>query len=505
MKSRLLPLATAVAVSLSPVAYATSDLNADQEITSIRMKQIQQEEEKLKSEIRSLHSEVNQMKKSGVGNHQHGGCCVTVENKEVTKVNIPSAFYFGSTPILSAPYIGVQTMFDGAHLIVNIPSVNEDLRLLQQQQTLYNTYRDNCIPYPKNPYVQFSGKIEGAVNASTPYRDNRTSDINLVGAELDMAAVLNQWAVSFLAFVYDPAPPQPNNPPITRTANSEVYLNKGFLSIGNLNKTPLYGTIGQFVVPFGLYATNMLTPTLTAQLGQLLERAILLGYNTGKSGPYGSIFTFRGDSGTGGTTGHINQLGLNAGYKFTYGRVKTDIGGGYIANIADSNGMQFNGQNSGFTGFGGSTVTEQLEHRVPAVDVRADVAFDKYNLRAEYIDTIRAFSPQNLTFNGSGARPSALNIEASYSFLTMDHPSAVALGYGNTSEALALLIPEQRYSAVYNVAIWRHTIGTLEYRHDINYSAGATATGAGVGVNTGTPTNLGHTSDTVTAQVGVYF
>lgn len=501
MKLPLLPLVAATALVCSPVVYG-EDQNPSTDSCSV--KQLKKEEKQLKQDVKVLKAQVEELKKSKA-TPPHT-CCVTVENKEVSKVNIPSAFYFGSTPILSAPYIGVQTLFDGGHLIVNIPSVNEDLRLLQQQQNLYNTYRDNGIPYPKNPYVQFSGKIEGAVTASTPYTGNRTSDINLVGAELDMAAVLNQWAVSFLGFVYDPAPPSPNNPPITRAANSQVYLTKGFLSIGNLNQSPIYGTIGQFVLPFGLYATNMLTPTLTAQLGQLLERAILLGYNTGKEGPYGSMFTFRGDSGTGGTSGHINQLGLNIGYKTTFaGKVKADIGGGYIANIADSGGMQFNGQSSGFTGFGGSTVTEELEHRVPALDARFDVGFDKYHLRGEYIDCIRAFSAQNLTYDNGGARPSALNLEASYSFLSFDHPSAVAVGYGNSSEALALLMPEQRYSLVYNVAIWRHTIGTLEYRHDINYTAGAVASGAGLPVNTGDPSNLGHTSDTVTAQIGVYF
>ena len=149
-----------------------------------------------------------------------------------------------------------------------------------------------------------------------------------------MAAVLNPWAVSFLGFTYDPAPPTSTNPPITRTANSQVYLSKGFLSIGNFNKAPMYGTIGQFVVPFGLYASNMLTQTLTSALGQMTERAILLGYTSGSQGPYGSMFTFRGDSGTGGSLGHINQFGANLGYAHAFGKVQTDVGGGYIANIA---------------------------------------------------------------------------------------------------------------------------------------------------------------------------
>ncbi|MBI5447733.1 MAG: LbtU family siderophore porin [Gammaproteobacteria bacterium] len=488
MKIKLFPWAATALALVSSMASATDADNAETQ------KRLCQEVKCLKCQVAKLKKEEKKSKSQ----------VFTVENKEVSHIDIPSAFYFGSTPILSAPYIGTQTMFNGSHLIVNIPSTNEDLRLLRQQQKLFNTYLDNDIPYPKNPYVEFSGKIEGQVIESTPYTGNRTSDINLSGAELDMAAVLNPWAVSFLGFVYNSNPPSLNNPPITRTANSEVQLSKGFLSIGNFNKTPVYGTIGQFVVPFGLYASNMLTPTLTSTMGQLLERAISIGYSAGEQGPYGALFTFKGDSGSGGTLGHINQVGLNIGYAHDFGTVKTDIGGGYIANIADSNGMQNNGQTSGFTGFGGSESSETLSHRVPAVDVRGGIAFGKYNFRAEYIDSIRTFAPIDLSYNGFGARPSALDVQGSYSFMTFAHPSAVAIGYGNSSEALALLIPKQRYSAAYNVAIWRHTIGTLEFHHDINYGTSDYASGGGnLPVNTNN--NLGHTSQTLTAQLGVYF
>lgn len=504
MKIKLLSFAVITAAFASSAYAAASDIDAIMYKHNANNKQF----DTLKKKEKCLEDEVVVLKKQVCKlceeKEQHKQV-ITVENKEVSRVNIPSAFYFGSTPILSAPYIGTQTMFDGSHLIVNIPSTNEDLRLLQYQQKLYNTYRDSCIPYPQNPYVQFSGKIEGQVMASTPYTGNRTSDINLTGAELDMAAVLNQWAVSFLGFVYNSNPPSPNNPPITRTANSEVQLSKGFLSIGNFDKAPIYGTLGQFVVPYGSYASNMLTAPLTVSVGQMLERAILLGYSPSpKGGPYGSVFTFKGDSGSGGTLGHINQVGVNVGYAHNFQRIKTDIGGGYIANIADSGGMQNNGQTTGFTGFGGSQASESLVHRVPAIDLRGNIAFDKYNLRAEYINSIRSFNPYDMSYNGGTAKPSALNVEASYSFLTFAHPSAVAIGYGNSSQALALLIPKQRYVASYNVAIWRHTIGTIEFRHDINYGSGDYASGGGdLPVDTGN--NLGHTSQTLTAQLGVYF
>lgn len=486
-----------LAALLSPGAMAEESVPA---APTTSVDDVKKEQYELRKKVNTLCSQVHKLQSK----KPTPTTSITVENTPVDHIDIPSAFYFGATPILSAPYIGEQTYFNGAHLIVNLPSVNEDLRLLQFQQRLYNTYLNNKIPYPKNPFVQFSGKVEAQALASTPYSGNRTSDINLTGAELDMAAVLNRFAVSFLGFSYDSSAPSANNPPITRVTNSRVVLTKGFLSIGNLNKAPAYGTIGQFYVPFGLYASNMLSTPLTASVGEMLERAVLIGYSPGPQGPYGSVFTFKGDSGSGGTLGHINQVGVNAGLAKDFGKVKTDVGVGYIANIADSLGMQDNGQTSGFTGFGGSSATENLAHRVPAVDIRGNIAIDKYNLRAEYVDSIRSFASTDMSFNGRSARPGALNIEGSYSFMTYSHPSAVAVGYGNSSEALALLIPKQTYRAVYSMAAWQSTIATIEFRHDINYEASDYASGGGgLAVNTGS--DLGHTSQTVTAQLGVYF
>ena len=72
---------------------------------------------------------------------------------------------------------------------------------------------------------------------------------------------------------------------------------------------------------------------------------------------------------------------------------------------------------------------------------------------------------------------------------------------------------EKRFIAAINMSIWRDTIETLEYRHDINYPVGAFAAGLGanglltpvITTNVDGETLLGHSSDMVTAQIAVYF
>jgi len=89
----------------------------------------------------------------------------------------------------------------------------------------------------------------------------------------------------------------------------------------------------------------------------------------------------------------------------------------------------------------------------------------------------------------------------SYSFQTFARPTAIAIGYGMTKDALALQLPAQRYSATLNTSIWRDTLQSLEFRHDVNYANSAFASGSTVPA----PAVSGHSDNVVTAQFDVYF
>ena len=115
-------------------------------------------------------------------------------------------------------------------------------------------------------------------------------------------------------------------------------------------------------------------------------------------------------------------------------QVNATVGAGVIANIADSQGMQFTGNQPLFAGFGGPTVSnvvtttgtttsivsvntgsEKLVHRVPAYDARALLGFGQnIQVIGEYIMASTNFNPNDMSFNSHGARPQALTVEGIY-------------------------------------------------------------------------------------------
>ena len=62
-----------------------------------------------------------------------------------------------------------------------------------------------------------------------------------------------------------------------RISNSRVFLDRGFIIIGNFNRSPIYGSLGQMYVPFGRYGSNMISLPLTYFIGKTKARAISVG------------------------------------------------------------------------------------------------------------------------------------------------------------------------------------------------------------------------------------
>ena len=368
--------------------------------------------------------------------------------------------------------------------------------MLEQRQKLENFLLDHGQPIPEHPLVDISGKVEGNAYSLWPYAGDQTGDIDLASAQLDVAAQINSWATAFMSLKYDPSAPFFL---VQRSANSRVFLENGFLTIGSFNHSPFYFTMGQVFVPFGRYSSHMLSAPLPFFIGRTKARVAMLGYRQGADGFYGSIYGFRGDSfGPSHTQG-----GANLGYRYVNDRVNLYVASGLIANIADAGGMQAAAA-AGFIGFGATPATQMLEHRVPGFDIHGGLSVGKFDFIAEFLTATRAFSIADMTFNGDGARPKAFNLEGAYHFGLFGHPSSIAVGYGHSSEALALGLPRHRFIVAVNTSFWRDTIETLEFRHDENYAVGSTASGAAIPVLIA-PGTLGESMDIITGQVSVYF
>ncbi|MBS0357863.1 MAG: hypothetical protein JSS53_01130, partial [Proteobacteria bacterium] len=151
--------------------------------------------------------------------------------------------------VVSSPYLGTRPSFDASDLVVNTPSVNGDIRVLQHRQQVDKTLKEQRVPASQRPLLELSGKVEGLLSQVWPYVGKNNFGINLETAEIDLLANVSTWATGFIAIQYDNSPPEVSP---QRVANSRFFLEQGYFMIGNLEKFPGYLTMGQFYLPFGL-------------------------------------------------------------------------------------------------------------------------------------------------------------------------------------------------------------------------------------------------------------
>ncbi|CDZ76052.1 hypothetical protein BN59_00316 [Legionella massiliensis] len=409
--------------------------------------------------------------------------------------------YIAGTPIVSAPYLGDRPAFDGSDYIVNISSINRDIRLMEQRRRLYRAYESIGYPKPNMPIIAISGKVEPVAMINQPYVGKYQSDVNLGSSELDVAAALNDKVEAFMSVAYDDTPP-PVGP---RVDNSVFSLNMGFVNVGNLDKTPFYFTAGQMYVPFGRYSTSMISSSLPLRLARTKSRPFVVGYKSqADHGPYAAVYGFKSDT----DLGHSGIGGVNLGYTVKSGELSGDLGVSYISSLTDSAGMQNTGS-APFTTFGGfasATNGSELIHKVAGVDVHGNLSFDRYSLTAEWVGASRGFKTRDLSFMGRGAKPQAAQLEAGVTFMAFKKPASFAASYQWTKDTLALNLPKHRISGVFNISIWKDTVESLEYRHDVDYRTTQFANGISAPGFNNLPTfGTGRSADALIGQIGVYF
>lgn len=403
------------------------------------------------------------------------------------------------TPVVSSPYFGVQTQFDGGDLVVNASSVNKDVALLNVRRDFYKALRAHGLRAPSHTIIELSGFIEPVVFFRNDFTRDYQSDIDLGAAELDIFGAINPWTSVFVQMAYDGSRTMPK-----RTANSRIQIDSAFATFGNLTYAPWYATIGQLYVPFGQYSSTLITRSLARDLGRTKERPIVLGMDIRESVYHAnaSVFAFQGDTKKGGdpTTppDHINGGGANFSFAYAGTPFFWDAGVSYITNLAESDGMQGRA-------FGTSQANEVLKHRVPGLDLRGKLGYKQVHVGTEYVTALRHFSATNLSYQGTGASPSALHVEGVFKFALGEaqKPGAIVIGYDHSREAAALGFPQDRYSIGASYAPLRATIVSVEYRHDSNYTTSALpAAVQTVGINTAP---LGRDANTFTVQLDIFF
>src|SRR5207302_1651133 len=119
-----------------------------------------------------------------------------------------------------------RSAFDASDLIVNLSTMNEDLRILEQQQRLRNELGVALSEW--RPRLDIGGKLEGVVVNNNPFTGDSVTDIDIASAELDFLAEVSPWAFGFFSINFDST----NLPELfsnsgLRIANSRLFLKRG--------------------------------------------------------------------------------------------------------------------------------------------------------------------------------------------------------------------------------------------------------------------------------------
>lgn len=410
--------------------------------------------------------------------------------------------FISGMPVVTAPYLGSRPAFDGSDYIVNISSINRDIRLMQQRRRFYQSFHDLDYPNPNLPVLTISGKAEPIAYFGQNYASALTHDINLGSNEIDFAAFVNETVAAYIGIAYDDLKPSYSS---TRGTNGRFTLNTGFINIGNLAKSPFYLTAGQIYVPFGRFSSSFISSSLPARLARIKTRPIILGYKSQEDqGPFAAIYTFKADT----LANSSNVAGFNLGYVFASHPFSGEMGISLISSIDDAAGFQYNGTTAAnqFAGFSSTTNGNEAVKKIPGIDLHWITRFNRYNLTAEWVSSIGRFRKEDLSFNDQGAQPQAIQIEGAATFIAFSKPASLAAGYQWTKDSLALNLPQHRWSTTFNISFWKDTVESLEYRHDIDFKSSQFANGA-IGSSGYNNRTYGSNSsaDTLVAQIGVYF
>jgi hypothetical protein len=525
---------------LAPLVTAASSNAPSSETTEIRkivkeyLVGIEKKQKVLEKKQKALEAKERalEIRQKGLANKEKG---LEVKQKAAAKSKLLD-------PVLALPQANYRPKYNTA------PVYNQDLAMLKMRQQFNKKARKNHLKQLPYPRIELGGSIigVGSWNRSpeiAPTNGRVQTDLNLAGANFDLNTEILPVLLGNLRVSYNPNAPQRLFPGdtttiVTRLSNSTIFLNTAFLTLGDLNKSPLYVSLGQMFLPFGEYGSSLLTAPLPARLGRMKQRPLLLGFEPKfLPGLNASVFTFKGDTTVHSRGGLINNGGANLSYTLSHAFFSLTTAGSFIGNIADSGGMQNTGpstivsdagndvdnsfldeedleedENVGpvntFIGFGAN---ESLVRRVPALDARARLGLKKLPLSfyGEYLKPTRPFDARNVTFNSNwvagednvyaAARPSAWNAEGSWRFVVWNNPSSLTLGYGQSSEALAFNLPQTSRGITLRTTFKKAVTCSLGFQYDKAYPFGSWATGQEL--QTKSDNFVGTTTKTLVGQV----
>ena len=301
--------------------------------------------------------------------------------------------------------------------------------------------------------ISLGGLVEVAAGVTTNADDDYAtlgdagSDVILATVELSMDVALHEWGTASLVLLHEDGGGEP------------LDVDNATITIGNPEKFPAYLTVGRMAVPFGNFNSHMISDPLTLSLGETLESAILVGFET--RGFNGSVYLFNGDADQTNKDDVLDQFGANLGYSMEKNGLSLEAGISYTNSMDDSDGVWEAVE----------AEVDTIVDNISGIGMHGTVGFRGFSLIGEYLGATESFSPEELAWKNDGARPRSWNAELGYSRDLLGKESTFAVGMQGTAEAQALGLPEERYLLAASVGLFEKTELSLEWFYDKDYAS----------------------------------
>ncbi len=357
----------------------------------------------------------------------------------------------------TGPYFGIGSEYDGSDLVVLQPNIHKDLALLKQHQLMakYAGHKNDLA----NPYVQISGYLESQFIAES-LNNNK---INLTASNIDISAWVNRYMSGYTNFGVD-----------TDDANDQFFrMILGFVTLGNLNDSPFYMSVGQMFVPFGSYSSGTTyIGSIPRSMGRTLQQAVSFGYYE-ENGWHltGAIYDgktknarhFSNEAADHTSHKRIDQYAGTIAYQNPFKLYelpsKTRTGISYTNNIADAlvTRTLFN--------------RAALRHYVPAIDIFNKTNIGPFGVKAEYLTALEHYSKKDVLVAEKSVHPSSVLGELEYDTLVYGKGTAFVLHYSRILDGSLTSIFKHQTGFNVSMNVLKDTIVSFEYAKRGTYSS----------------------------------
>lgn len=310
------------------------------------------------------------------------------------------------------------------------------------------------------------------------------TDLYVNNANLLVDARLNKLAALHFNLAYVGLPTFTSG--VKDSPNKTVNVSDAYITIADFARTPFYTRVGKQYMPFGDYERYPVLNTSVQIIEEVSQPAILVGAVT-DSGFYAQAYAFNGPTKEPTDTKYsIRNFGAKIGYYgdldyFNAKDARCNLNVSWIRNIYDGDNMVANFVDNSDAGThitGGRNAT----NRVGGLAGHFDLAVTPFDFAANYVATLNSLvqniSSYGLTSYTTNSRLWAADVNAGYSFKTMNHDSRMKVTYqwsGNAQFTADLYTPAELslahyvISAEYKVNLLKNIDFTLAGEHTKSY------------------------------------